>query len=121
MGYESSLDPRVRETAVMAAAALLDCDYDWAAHEPQACSAGVSGAVIDAIRERRPGDRVKKNATCTRSPTACRKRTECRKNCSIDCRLVWGCRASGDGGCHRLLVVRGADLQHVRSHVDALG
>jgi 4-carboxymuconolactone decarboxylase len=54
--YESALDPVVRETAVMATAGLLDCDYEWASHEPLARSAGVSAAVIEAIRARRPDD-----------------------------------------------------------------
>jgi 4-carboxymuconolactone decarboxylase len=51
--YESSLEPRIRETAVMATAALNDCAYEWAAHEPQALSVGVPAAVLEAIRERR--------------------------------------------------------------------
>lgn len=54
--YQSSLDPRTRETAVMATAGLNDCAYEWAAHEPIAHEAGVPGSVIDAIRERRPAD-----------------------------------------------------------------
>src|ERR1700737_4199412 len=54
--YESSLDPRLRETAVMATAGLNDCAYEWAAHEPIAREAGVPAEVIDAIRQRRPAD-----------------------------------------------------------------
>src|SRR5713226_1721708 len=54
--YESSLDARTRETAVMATAGLNDCAYEWAAHEPIARKAGVPGTVIDAFRERRPTD-----------------------------------------------------------------
>ncbi len=54
--YESSLSPRVRETAVMATAGLNDCAYEWAAHEPIAREAGVPATVIDAIRERRTTD-----------------------------------------------------------------
>jgi len=54
--YESSLAPRLRETAVMATAGLNECEYEWAAHEPIARSAGVPASVIDAIRARRPAD-----------------------------------------------------------------
>jgi 4-carboxymuconolactone decarboxylase len=54
--FESSLEPRVRETAVMATAALMECAYEWTAHEPLALKAGVPGQVIDAIRERRIAD-----------------------------------------------------------------
>src|SRR5260370_32142447 len=54
--YESSIEPRLRETAVMATAGLNECEYEWAAHEPIARSAGVLEGVIEAIRARRPGD-----------------------------------------------------------------
>ncbi|HEV7664828.1 MAG TPA: carboxymuconolactone decarboxylase family protein [Chloroflexota bacterium] len=54
--YESSLEPKVRETAVMATAAVLECDYEWAAHLPQALEVGVPAEVIEAIRLRRPAD-----------------------------------------------------------------
>src|SRR5438132_860618 len=54
--YESALAPRLRETAVLATARLNECDYEWAAHEPIARSAGVPASVIDAIRQRRPAD-----------------------------------------------------------------
>jgi 4-carboxymuconolactone decarboxylase len=52
--YESSIAPRVRETAVMATASLQDCDYEWAAHEPLAMAAGVPASVIAAIRAHQP-------------------------------------------------------------------
>src|SRR5204862_8245034 len=52
--YESSIEPRLRETAVMATAALNECEYEWASHEPIARSAGVPANVIEAIRARRP-------------------------------------------------------------------
>jgi 4-carboxymuconolactone decarboxylase len=54
--YESALEPRLRETAVMATAGLNECEYEWAAHDPIARSAGVPASVIDAIRARRPAD-----------------------------------------------------------------
>src|SRR5437870_3158849 len=54
--YESALAPRLRETAVLATARLNECDYEWAAHDPIARSAGVPASVIDAIRARRPAD-----------------------------------------------------------------
>jgi 4-carboxymuconolactone decarboxylase len=54
--YESALEPRLRETAVMATAGLNECDYEWAAHEPIARSAGVPASVIEASRARRPAD-----------------------------------------------------------------
>jgi 4-carboxymuconolactone decarboxylase len=54
--YESALEPRLRETAVMATAQLNECEYEWASHEPIARSAGVPASVIDAIRARRAAD-----------------------------------------------------------------
>jgi 4-carboxymuconolactone decarboxylase len=54
--YESSIEPRLRETAVMATAGLNECEYEWAAHEPIARSAGVPASVIDAIRAKKPAD-----------------------------------------------------------------
>jgi 4-carboxymuconolactone decarboxylase len=54
--YESSLEPRLRETAVMATAGLNECAYEWAAHEPIALAAGVPASVIDAFREQRTAD-----------------------------------------------------------------
>jgi 4-carboxymuconolactone decarboxylase len=54
--YESAIEPRLRETAVMATAWLNECAYEWAAHEPIARSVGVPPSVIDAIRARRPAD-----------------------------------------------------------------
>jgi len=54
--YESALDPRLRETAVMATAELNECEYECPSHEPLARSAGVSATVINAIRARRPAD-----------------------------------------------------------------
>lgn len=54
--YESALSPRVRETAVMATAALNDCAYEWAAHQPIALKAGVPAEAIEAIRARQPAN-----------------------------------------------------------------
>jgi 4-carboxymuconolactone decarboxylase len=48
--YDSTLPDQVRETAVMATAGILECEYEWAAHEPQAIAAGVPAAVIEGIR-----------------------------------------------------------------------
>lgn len=54
--YESSIEPRVRETAVIATASVLDCEYEWAAHAPQARDVGVREQIIEAIRAKRPTD-----------------------------------------------------------------
>jgi len=51
--YNSTLDPTIRETAILAAARELNSQYEWTHHEPVARKAGVRDEVIQAIRDRR--------------------------------------------------------------------
>ena len=48
--YRSTLDPVVREIAVLSTAREHGNEYEWAHHEPLARKAGVSDAAIEAIR-----------------------------------------------------------------------
>lgn len=48
--YETSLDDRVRETAVLTVAAVLGSDFEWRSHEPVARAAGLDDAGLAAIR-----------------------------------------------------------------------
>jgi 4-carboxymuconolactone decarboxylase len=48
--YRSTLDPIVREIAVLSTAREHDNDYEWAHHESLARDAGVRDEVIEAIR-----------------------------------------------------------------------
>ena len=50
--FNSSLEADARELAILATAREKDCPYIWAAHAPAARLAGVSGAVITAVRDR---------------------------------------------------------------------
>ena len=52
--YESTFSNRIRELAILATARNFDCPYIWNAHASDAREAGVSDAIIDAIRERKP-------------------------------------------------------------------
>ena len=52
--YETTFSERIKELAIITAARAMDCPYIWNAHAPAARRAGVSDALIDAIRERRP-------------------------------------------------------------------
>ena len=52
--YESTFSNRIRELAILATARNLDCPYIWNAHASDAREAGVSDAIIDAIRDRKP-------------------------------------------------------------------
>ena len=51
--YRSTLDPIVREIAVLSTAREHDNDYEWAHHESLARDAGVRDEVIEAIRSGR--------------------------------------------------------------------
>jgi 4-carboxymuconolactone decarboxylase len=48
--YGSSLPPRLSELAIVVTAAHWRAGYEWQAHAPMASAAGISNAVLDAIR-----------------------------------------------------------------------
>jgi len=48
-----SLAPKLKEVAMITVAREMDCPYIWYAHAAAARDAGVPGALVDAIRERR--------------------------------------------------------------------
>ena len=51
---ESSLPQHVRELAMLTTARAMDCQYIWNAHAPAARREGVSDALVEAIRDKRP-------------------------------------------------------------------
>ncbi len=52
--YENGIPANILELAIITTARAMDCAYVWNAHAPAARNAGVSDAVIDALREKRP-------------------------------------------------------------------
>src|SRR5918996_2644308 len=50
--YETTFPKRIQELAIITTARAMDCPYIWNAHAPAARRAGVSDALIDALRER---------------------------------------------------------------------
>lgn len=52
--FESTFPRRIQELAILATARALDCPYIWNAHAPAARQAGVSDALVDALRDRQP-------------------------------------------------------------------
>jgi len=52
--YDSRVEDRLFELMVLTVARDWSSQYEWFAHEPGARAAGISAAVIEAIRERRP-------------------------------------------------------------------
>lgn len=51
--YEGALSDRQREIAILVSAARWRADYEWWAHARIARELGVSGEIIEALRERR--------------------------------------------------------------------
>ena len=51
---KSGLEPRLVELAILVTAREMDSEYVWTAHEPPALKAGLSQAIIDTVRYRRP-------------------------------------------------------------------
>ncbi len=54
--FESTLDPDVKELAIITAAREFDCHYEWSAHVVLARDAGVRAEAIDAVANRGPLD-----------------------------------------------------------------
>ena len=52
--YETTFPKRIQELAIITTARLMDCPYVWNAHAPAARRAGVSDALVDALRDRKP-------------------------------------------------------------------
>ena len=52
--FESTFSKRIQELAILATARNFDCPYIWNAHAPAARREGVSDALVDAIRDRKP-------------------------------------------------------------------
>jgi len=51
---QSGMDPQIKELAILVTVRELDSQYIWTSHEPQARQAGVSQAVLDVVKHRRP-------------------------------------------------------------------
>lgn len=51
--YDSALDPRLSELAILVTARIWDAAFEWAAHEPHALKAGLPASVVEALREDR--------------------------------------------------------------------
>ncbi len=50
---DTSLEPRIRELAMLVAARENDCQYIWNAHAPPGRQAGLRNELVDALRDRR--------------------------------------------------------------------
>ena len=52
--FETNFPKRIQELAILTTARAMDCQYVWNAHAPAARREGVAGAIVDALRDRRP-------------------------------------------------------------------
>ena len=50
---QTSLEPRIRELAMLVAARENDCQYIWNAHAPPGRVAGLRDEIVDALRDRK--------------------------------------------------------------------
>ena len=51
--FEAGFTPRVREIAILTTAREMDSQFEWAAHEPEALSEGISAEIVEVIKHRR--------------------------------------------------------------------
>jgi 4-carboxymuconolactone decarboxylase len=51
--YEAGLGGRVRELAILVTARELDSQFEWAAHEEEARSQGITPEIVDVVQYRR--------------------------------------------------------------------
>jgi len=51
--YGTSLEPRLSELAIMVTGRVWTAQFEWSVHKPIALKAGLSEAVLDAIRDNR--------------------------------------------------------------------
>ena len=52
--FETALDRRLIELAILVTARELDNQFEWTAHEPAALAEGLSQEVVDVVKYRRP-------------------------------------------------------------------
>lgn len=52
--FESGIEPRLIELAILVVAREMDSEFEWTAHEPPARKAGLEQKTIDVVKYRRP-------------------------------------------------------------------
>ena len=58
--FETALDRRLTELAILVTARELDNQFEWAAHEPAALREGLDPRIIDIVKHRKPVARLGK-------------------------------------------------------------
>jgi 4-carboxymuconolactone decarboxylase len=52
--FESGIEPRLMELAILVVAREMDSQFEWVAHEAPAIKAGLEQQIIDVVKHRRP-------------------------------------------------------------------
>jgi 4-carboxymuconolactone decarboxylase len=52
--FETALDRRLTELAILVTARELDNQFEWAAHEPAALAEGLDAKIVEVVKRRRP-------------------------------------------------------------------
>jgi 4-carboxymuconolactone decarboxylase len=58
--FETALDRRLTELAILVTARELDNQFEWTAHEPAALAEGLDSTIIELVKRRRPVGRLGK-------------------------------------------------------------
>ena len=58
--FETALDRRLTELAILVVARELDNQFEWTAHEPAALAEGLDAKIIELVKRRRPIGRLGK-------------------------------------------------------------
>jgi 4-carboxymuconolactone decarboxylase len=58
--FETALDRRLTELAILVTARELDNQFEWAAHEPAALAEGLDAQIIEIVKRRKPVARLGK-------------------------------------------------------------
>ena len=58
--FETTLDRRLTELAILVTARELDSQFEWTAHEPAALAEGLDAGIIEIVKRRRPLGRPRK-------------------------------------------------------------
>jgi 4-carboxymuconolactone decarboxylase len=59
--FETALDSRLTELAILVTARELDNQFEWTAHEPAALAEGLDARVIEIVKRRKPVTRLGKH------------------------------------------------------------
>ena len=54
--WETALEPKVRELAILVVGRAQNCQFEWVQHEGAALKEGLSAETIDLVRHRKPVD-----------------------------------------------------------------